>query len=152
MRNMALLVTAGFVVAIAVPHGQEKPPGTPNDTFEGTLIANERALQAAVAKKDKPAFVSLVLPDGAWTTTQGFVEMKMLADGLSGFEVAKFEIVNPHVIRLTDDSALVVYVWSGTSTLRGQPVPTTTLASTAWTKRDGQWRAAHHQQTELVDR
>jgi hypothetical protein len=76
--------------------------------------------------------------------------MKVLADGLPGFEVTNFEIVNPHVIRLTDDSALVVYVWSGTSTLKGQPLPATTLASTAWTKRDGRWRAVHHQQTELV--
>jgi hypothetical protein len=148
MRKLVSIVAAGLVMAIAVAHGQEKPTGAPNRSFEGTLIANERALQAAVAQKDTSAFVSLVLPDGAWTTTQGFVEMKVLAESLLGLDVTTFEIVNPHVIRLTDDSALVIYVWSGTR--HGQSAPVMTLASTAWAKRDGRWRAAHHQRTELV--
>ena len=76
--------------------------------------------------------------------------MNLLADGLLGFDVTKWEIINPHVTPLTADSAVVTYVWSGTGTLHGQPLPATTLASTAWTRRDGKWRAAHHQQTELV--
>ena len=45
---------------------------------------------------------------------------------------------------------MVIYTWSGTGTFHGQPLPATTLASTAWTRRDGKWRAAHHQETELV--
>jgi hypothetical protein len=149
MRKMVLIVAASLTIA-AVAHGQEKPTGRPNDTFEQTLIANERALQAAVAKTDKSAFVALVLPEGIWTTRQGFVPMNLLADGLLGFDVTKWEIINPHVTRLTEDSAVVIYVWSGTGTLHGRPLPVTTLASTAWTRRDGKWRAAHHQQTELV--
>ena len=150
MRKMAGIVAASLVVTIAVSYGQAKPTGQPNDSFEQALIANERALQAAVAKTDKSAFVSLVLPEGTWTTKQGFVPMNLLADGLLGFDVTKWEILNPHVTRLTEDSAVVIYIWSGTGTLHGQPLPATTLASTAWTRRDGKWRAAHHQQTELV--
>jgi len=151
MRNIVMLVATGLVVAIAVGHGQEVPPAPSSETFERTLIGNERALQTAVAQKDKPAFVALVLPDGAWTTRQGFVEMSTLADGLAGLEAATFEIVNPAVIRLTDDSALVLYVWSGTSTVQGKPSRMMTLASTAWTKREGKWRAVHHQRTEFAD-
>ena len=150
MRKMAWLVAASLVVTMAVAYGQEKPAGKPNDPFEQTVIGNERALQAAVAKADKSAFVSLVLPEGTWTTRQGFVPMNLLADGLLGFNVTKWEIINPHVTRLSDDSAVVIYVWSGTGRLHGQPLPATTLASTTWTRRDGKWRAAHHQQTELV--
>ena len=150
MRKMAVIVAASLAVTIAVAYGQEKPTGKPNDTFEQTLIANERALQAAVAKTDRSAFVSLVLPEGTWTTRQGFVPMNLLADGLLGFDVTKWEIINPHVTRLSEDSAVVIYVWSGTGTLHGHPLPATTLASTAWTRHDGTWRAAHHQQTELV--
>ena len=150
MRKMAATAASTIVVTLALAYGQEKPTGKPNETFEQTVIANERALQAAVAKTDKPTFVSLVLPEGTWTTKQGFVPMKLLADGLLGFDVAKWEILNPHVTRLTADSAVVIYVWSGTGTLHGQPLPATTLASTTWTRREGKWRAAHHQQTELV--
>ena len=150
MRKMAVIVAASLVVTIAVASGQEKPAGKPNDTFEQTLLANERALQAAVAKTDKSAFVSLVLAEGTWTTRQGFVPMNLLADGLLGFAVTKWEIINPHVTRLTEDSAVVISTWSGTGTFHGQPLPAMTLASTAWTRRDGKWRAAHHQETELV--
>ena len=64
MRKMAVIVAAGLAVTIAVAYGQEKPTGKPNDAFEQILIANERALHAAVAKTDKSAFVSLVLPGG----------------------------------------------------------------------------------------
>jgi uncharacterized protein (TIGR02246 family) len=151
MRHRVMLVATGLVVAIAVAQGQQAPPGPSSETFDRTLIANERALQAAVAQKDKPAFVALVLPDGAWTTRRGFVEMNTMADGLAGLDTATFEIINPAVIRLSDDAALVLYVWSGTSTVQGKPSRTSTLASTAWTKRDGKWRAVHHQQTELVE-
>ena len=48
MRKMAVIVAAGLAVTIAVAYGQEKPTGRPNDTFEQTLIANERALEPRV--------------------------------------------------------------------------------------------------------
>jgi hypothetical protein len=150
MRKMAIILAVWVVVAIASADGQEKPPVQAKDAFDQALIANERALQTAVAKADKSAFVSLVLPEGVWTTRQGFIPMNLLSDGLLGFDVTKWEIVNPHVTRLTDDSAVVLYTWSGTGTLHGQPLPSTALASTVWTRREGKWRAAHHQQTELV--
>ena len=149
MRKTVVIVVVSLVVVIAVAYGQQ-PITTSNATLELTVIANERALQAAMAKTDKAAFVSLVLPEGTWTTKQGFVPMNIMADGLLGFDVKKWEIINPHVTRLSEDSAVVTYAWSGTGTLHGQPLPATTLASTAWTRRDGKWRAAHHQQTELV--
>ena len=76
--------------------------------------------------------------------------MKLLADGLGGFKLSKWDIVNPHVTWLADDSAIVLYAWKGPGTFGDQPVAPTTLASTAWTRRNGKWLAAHHQETELV--
>ena len=43
-----VIVPAILVVTIAVAFGQEKPAGKPDDTFEQTLIANERALEPRV--------------------------------------------------------------------------------------------------------
>ena len=130
MKTMVAIVAASLVVTMTVADGRQKPAAKPNDPFEQAVIASERALQAAVAKADKSAFVSLVLPEGTWTTRQGFVPMKLLADGLLGFDVTKWEVINPHVTRLTEDSAIVIYVWSGTGTLHGHPLPPTALAST----------------------
>jgi hypothetical protein len=121
-----------------------------NDTTQETLISNERALHNAIAKADKDSFLALVLAEGVWTTKQGFVPMKLLANGLAQFQLTNWNFVNPRVTRLGEDSAIVLYAWSGTGTLHNQPLPSTTLASTVWTRNNGKWRAAHHQQTDVV--
>jgi hypothetical protein len=114
------------------------------------LISNEHALWEAVAKADKGSFPSLTLPEGVWTTRQGFVPTKLLVDGLQAFHLTKWDIVNPHVTWLDKDSAVLVYVWTGAGTYGDQPLASTTLASTVWTNRNGKWLAAHHQETDLI--
>jgi hypothetical protein len=123
---------------------------TVSPTTDATLIAKERALYQAVAKGDRTAFVSLALPDGIWATKQGFVPAKLLADGLDAYALAKWDIVNPRVTWLGSDSALVTYVWQGSGTFQNQALFPTTLALTVWTRRDGKWVAAHHQETDLT--
>lgn len=148
MKKLFGIVPA-ILLALAVGRAQENPAAKPTDTTEQMLIANERALHDAVARSDSASFVSLVLPDGVWTTTQGFVPMNLLANGLSSFRVTKWDIVNPRVTRLGEDAAVVLYVWSGTGTFDNQPLASATLASTVWTRRNGRWLAVHHQQTQL---
>ncbi len=153
MKRPNGLLLAALLMALAVANAQAQTAARPkSEADEKLLLANERALHEAVAKGDKASFLSLVLGEGVWTNpnTQGFVPMKLLADGLGGFKLSKWDIVNPHVTWLGDDSAIVLYVWKGSGTFGDQPVAPTTLASTAWTRRNGKWLAAHHQETELV--
>lgn len=136
---------------LALP-GTERPqtttplPATP----EAALIASEHALYDAAAKADETTFLSLVLPDGTWTTRRGFVPLKLLAGGLRTFNLTKWDIVNPRVTWLDKDSAIVTYTLQASGTFEEQAVPQTALASTAWMKRDGKWIAAHHQETDLA--
>lgn len=142
-----------MLLALVLTEAQDKTTeaAKPNDADEKMLIVNERALHAAVAKADMNSFLSLVLPEGVWTTKQGFVPMELFAKGgLEVFELTKWDIVNPHVIWLGQDAALVRYAWTGTGTFGHQPLAPMSLASTVWTKRNGKWLAVHHQQTELV--
>jgi hypothetical protein len=151
--NRLIGVLPALLLALAVTHAQAQPAAKPkSEPDEKLLLAGERAVHEAVAKADKASFVSLVLPDGVWASpnTQGFVPLKLLADGLDGFKLSKWDIVNPHVTWLTDDSAVVLYAWKGSGTFGDQPITPTTLASTTWTRRNGKWLAAHHQETELV--
>jgi Domain of unknown function (DUF4440) len=148
--NRIIGVISAMLLALAVTEAQQKTFATPNDTTEKTLVANERALYDAVAKADKASFQSLVLPEGVWTTKPGFVPMKLLVDGLDGFQVTKWDIVNPHVTWIDESSAVVLYAWIGTGTFHNQPLASTTLASTVWTKRNGKWVAVHHQETDLM--
>ena len=148
-----MMKTAGILPAILLALAvtdQPQKTARPRDATEETLLANERALHAAVAKADRAAFTSLVLPEGVWANSQGFVPLNLLANGLDGFRATKVDIVNPHVTRLDESSAIVIYSWIGTGTSQDRPLPQTTIASTVWTRRDGKWLAAHHQETELI--
>jgi hypothetical protein len=136
-----------IALVVAVSHAQERPGTKPDDNL---LIANERALLDAVAKADKASYQALISPEGVWTMKSGFVPMKLLADGLDGFKVTKWDIVNPQMVWLGDDSVIVRYAWTGTGTFDDHPLAPTTLASTAWVKRDGKWLAVHHQETDLI--
>lgn len=150
MANMIGILPA-VLLALTVTVGQDKPAAKSNEATEKMLIANERALQDAVARADKSSFTSLVLlSDGFWTTTDGFVLVRELADGLHHFQLTKWDMINPRVTWLDEDSVIVSYVWTGAGTFLGQPVSPMALATTVWTKRNGQWLAVNHQQTQLI--
>ena len=136
---------------LALPGTNGRQATTPRlTTADAALIANEHALYDAAAKANSAAFLSLVLPDGAWTTRRGFVPLKLLAGGLGAFNLTRWDIVNPRVTWLDKDSAIVIYTLQAAGTFEEQAVPATALASTAWMKRDGKWIAAHHQETDLA--
>ena len=149
MRQIAC-VFAVIVLSFSAVYGQEKTPGTALGELEKAIVAQEQALYEAVAKQDKASFQSLTVADGTWTISSGFVPMRLLVGDLAAFRISKFGIVNPHVKRLDDQSALVVYVRTGEGTFGDQPFAPTALASTVWVKRDGSWRAIHHQETDVI--
>jgi len=146
-----MMRTAGILTAIVLAFSvtDSQRTGTSRTTADAALIANERALLDAVAKGDKAAYLSLVLPDGAWGTSQGFIPLHLLAGGLESFRLTKWDIVNPRVTWLDNDSAVVVYTLDGSGTFQNRALSPLTLASTAWSKRNGKWLAAHHQETGL---
>ena len=144
-KSVWIVLTLAGLAIPAAQDGRARPASPADDT----LIVRQRALHDAVAKGDKPAFLSLVGADGTWTTPQGFVPMKLLADGLDGFRLTKWDIVNPRVIPIGNDAAVVLYVWSVSGRFGEQPLPASMLASTVWARRDGTWVAVHHQETEL---
>jgi len=149
MKHVLAIVTT-VLLTLAAPAAQDKPAGQSKDSTDQTLIAKERALYQAVADGNKASFVPLVASEGVWATRQGFVPMNLLADGLGGFKLGKWEIVNPRVTRAGADAAVVLYVWRGTGTFGDEPLAPTTLAATVWTRRNGEWLAIHHQETQLI--
>jgi hypothetical protein len=93
---------------------------------------------------------TLLLPEGTWTSKDGFIPMKFLVERPESFKLTKWDMVNPHVTSLGPESALVLYVWAGSGTFNNRPVAQTSLASTVWAKRNGRWLAVHHQETDLA--
>jgi hypothetical protein len=75
--------------------------------------------------------------------------MKLIADGLDAYHLTKWEIVNPRVTWLDEDAAVLLYAWTGTGKYGDQPLASTTMATTVWTRRNGKWLAVHHQETDV---
>ena len=149
MMKTAAIVTA-ILLTLAATDQPQKSPAESRDVGDGTLLANERALSAAVANADRAAFTSLVLPEGVWGTSEGFIPLNLLENGLDGFHVPKRDIVNPRVTRLDENSAIVLYSLVETGTSPDRPMGQATIASTVWTRRSGKWVAALHQETDWV--
>jgi hypothetical protein len=148
MRTIALI--GAITLAVAVSNAQEKTSGKPDAATQTLLIANERALYEAVANADTASFQALVVPEGVWTTTSGFVPLGVLTNGFESFKLPKWSVENPRVPWTDGNSALLLYVRRGGGIIGGQPSPETALASTLWTRRAGKWLAVHHQETALI--
>ena len=149
MKTVLAIATA-VLLALSAPAAQDKPASQATDAIDKMLIANERALYEAVAGGNKASFLSLAASEGVWTTSHGFVPMNLLADALETFKLGKWDIVNPRVTRAGEDAAVVLYTWRGTGTYGDEPLASTTLAVTVWTRRNGKWLALHHQETDLI--
>ena len=148
LKTVAIL--PAMLLALAMTEQPQQTPAKPPDATQEALLANERALLAAVAKADRVAFSALVLPEGIWANSTGFIPMNLLVNGLDGFQITKWDMVNPHVTRLDENSAIVLYAWTGSGTMGNRPLPQTTVVSTVWTRRNGKWLAAHHQETPMI--
>jgi hypothetical protein len=148
LKTVAILPS--IVLALTVTDQPQKPAAKPPDALEAALFANERALHAAVATADKAAFSALVLPEGVWATNQGFTPLNLLVNGLEAIQDNDWGMVNPRVVRLDENSAIVDYSWIATGSSKDRSAQQATIASTVWTRRNGKWLAAHHQETEMV--
>jgi hypothetical protein len=115
--------------------------------LEKTLIANENRLNEAVAKGDRATFLSLVAPNAVSVDKGGFVPAAAFAKVLDQVSVTSWRIVNPQVIRVDGNNAIVTYTWTGAGTFMKQPVDSPTLVSTLWTKRGNKWLAIFHSET-----
>ena len=145
------VATLGAVLlAFAVTQARQAGGLDVRQNAEQTIIANERALYDSVAKADKAAFQSLVAGEGIWTTSTGFVPMNLLANALGSFHITKWNLENPRVFWLNDNSAFVLYTRTVDGRFGDEGLAPTALASTVWTRRNGAWRAMFHQESELT--
>src|SRR5215212_7133415 len=96
-REDRMFKVLGFLTAmlLALPGASRQEISTLRlTTADAALIANEHALYGAAVKADEATFLSLVLPEGTWTTNRGFVPLKLLAPALRTFNLTKWDIVN----------------------------------------------------------
>jgi hypothetical protein len=119
---------------------------------EKTIIANERAVNDAVAKGTVAGFKQHVAADG-WAIDP-MTGRAPVADFIKDFaamtkdmKITSWDITDSKVQWVDANTAVHSYKWTGKGTYQGQPVPSPTWASTVWTKKNGQWMAVFHQES-----
>jgi hypothetical protein len=140
-----LMVGAVMMVGITAIAAQDA-------TAEKALIANERAVNEAVAKGNLAGFKQYVAADG-WAIDPSMGRAS-IADFVKGFDamvkdtkMASWDISDSKVQWVDANTAVHTYKWTGKGTYKGQPIPSPTWASTVWTKKNGKWSAVFHQES-----
>jgi hypothetical protein len=144
MRKM-MVGGAALLAAAATLHAQ-----APNKlAAEKQLIANETAVNEAIAKHDLAGFKKHV-PSESWAVDPG--GPMQVADLEKNFAQLKVEpgwkIDQSKVVWIDDNTAVHMYRWTGKGSYLGQPFGDT-YSSTVWTNRGGSWVALFHQETPI---
>jgi hypothetical protein len=115
---------------------------------EKELLELEEQGWRALASGQASEFYRTHLADDALMVVPGMVldGQTFLQGADSGEPWATFEIEDPRVVGLTENSAVVVY--RVTAQRAGQPPYVAHLAS-AYARREGTWKLVYHQQTPI---
>jgi hypothetical protein len=119
---------------------------------EKTIIANERAINEAIAKGNIAGFKQHVSAE-AWAI-DSMAGRSPVSEFLKIFDqvtkdskMTSWDITDTHVIWADPNTAVLTYKWTGNGTYQGQPIPSPVWASTVWSKKNGKWTAIFHQET-----
>jgi hypothetical protein len=145
--------TAGILVAAAALASAATVYVSAQDAqAEKTIIANERAVQGAVAKGTVEVFKQHVAAD-AWTI-DSMTGRTPVADFVKDFakmttemKITSWDITDMKTIWPDPNTAVLTYKWTGVGTYQGQPVPSPAWCSTVWSKKGGTWMAVFHQES-----
>jgi hypothetical protein len=144
--------TASVAIAAAIILLLAGPVRAQNAETEKTLVANERAINAAVVKGDAAAFKQHVAADGWSIDPMG--GRTSVAEFLKGFDamakdmkISSWDITDTRVVWASPTAAVLTYKWTGSGTYQGQPIPSPVWASTLWINKSGKWQAVYHQET-----
>jgi hypothetical protein len=140
-----LMVGAVMVVGITALEAQDA-------TADKAIIANERAINEAIAKGNLAGFKQYVAVDG-WAIDPSMGRAP-ISDFVKGFDamvkdtkMSSWDITDNKVQWVDANTAVHTYKWTGHGTYKGQPIPSPTWASTVWTKKDGKWSAVFHHES-----
>jgi len=140
MLRRSILVAVALLVPV-LSFGQD------NAAIAKQIEANERAVNAAVAKGDLAGFKALVADDAVSGDGAGFMPVSEFEKEFNQIKVASFNIDQVNVKVVNPTTAIVTYHWTGKGTMMGQPIPGNVMASSVWVNKAGKWQVVFHQET-----
>jgi hypothetical protein len=110
------------------------------------LKQKEEELLQSVEAPTPDRMKTLVTPDALSVDASGVIPVSAFYDLWPQINITGHSTEDMQVIALGEDAALVTYKLLQSGTLMGQPLPPVVYATTAWTRRNGTWLAAFHQE------
>jgi uncharacterized protein (TIGR02246 family) len=117
----------------------------------GELVELEEKMWAANRAGDADYYAHLLRDDAFVVSRWGVQDRPAILEGIRANTVpyVSSTITEPRVLRLTPDSALINYRVHVEALRAGEPMAFDALATTIYTREDGAWRCALHQQSAL---
>ena len=145
--KLVRMLMVGMLIAGGVTTIRAQDPAA-----EKAIIANERAINEAIAKGNLAGFKQYVAVDG-WAIDP-MSGRGSIADFVKGFDamvkdtkMSSWDITDDKVQWVDANTAVHTYKWTGNGTYKGQPIPSPVWASTVWTKKSGKWTAVFHHES-----
>ena len=151
MKHMTAAALAVFVAAAVGLAAKQATPAGDKAAIEKQLIANERAINEAVAKNDMKTFNSFVDAQGYGIDPTGIMKVADIGPMFAQLKIASWNLDQSKVMWVDNNTAVHMYRWTGKGTFNNQPVPSPTWASTVWANRGGKWVAVFHQETNAME-
>jgi hypothetical protein len=142
-----MLITSVPVLALA-----QAPAASNRAAAEKQIIADERAINEAVAKGDMKAFHANIAADAVGVDPGGISKVNApdFDKMLLATKIQSWNIDGSQFYWVNDNTVMHMYRWTGKGTYQGQPIPSPTWASTLWTNKGGKWTAVFHQETSAM--
>jgi hypothetical protein len=122
------------------------PAGTPaTSSASADVIANEKAVWAALKAKDYNGFASFLAPESIEVEADGVYDKAGSVKGVEQVDLSKSELSDFKTLKFDNDASLVTY----TAKIPGTK-PGTEHDSTIWVNRNGKWWALFHQGTPVM--
>jgi uncharacterized protein DUF4440 len=144
---------ASALAATAVSSAFSQTPAAANHAaVEKQIVANERAINDAVAKGDMKGFHAYIAMDAIGIDPGGISKVNApdFDKMLLATKIQSWNIDGSQFYWIGDATAVHMYRWTGKGTYEGQPIPSPTWASTIWTNKGGKWLAVFHQETTAM--
>jgi hypothetical protein len=110
------------------------------------LLQKEEELLQSLEEPTPDHMKRLVTSDAISVDASGVVPVSAFVEIWSEIKVTGHRTRDMRVISLSEDAALVTYKLMQSGTVAGTAIPPELYATTAWTRRNGQWQAVFHQE------
>lgn len=125
---------------------------TPAGVSQADIEAKEHQVWDAIKAKNWDAFGGMLSEDFVYVTGDGQSNKAQMLDTIKKYDLTEYTFSDVRFVKVDDDLAIIAYTSTEKSSYGGKPTPDKPLRnSSAWVRKGGQWVAALHQETEVME-